>query len=166
MIFGVDTQANNASGSQTLVTLAGSAGGNSGQMPGQFTTLFSGDSYYESFFDTGSNGLFFSSSLTLCKSTSADPTLDEFYCPSSGVENFSATLQGQNGMSAPAAFSVAPADTLSGANTAFSNLAGTFPGGQDTHTFDWGLPFFYGKNVFTVIENATTSVGTGPYVAF
>jgi len=166
MIFGIDTQTNNKSGSQTVLTLAGSAGGaNSQTQPGQFVTVFNGSTLAESFFDTGSNGLFFNDgSLPTCTDPSGNnPGITMFYCPSS-IENFTATLQGQNGISASVAFSVAPTDTLSGANTAFSNLAGTFS--SSTETFDWGLPFFYGRTVYTAIESAVTSVGTGPYVAF
>ena len=32
--------------------------------------------------------------------------------------------------------------------------------------FDWGLPFFYGKTVFTAIEGKTAGSATGPYVAY
>jgi hypothetical protein len=162
MIFGVDTETNNKSGSQTVVTLAGSAGGSAGQAPGSFTTVFNGDSLIESFLDTGSNALFFNDgSLTIC----TESGLSDFYCPS-GTENLSATIEGQNGMSASVAFSVVAADTLSGADAAFSTLAGPYPDAQDTQTFDWGLPFYFGRTVYTVLESATTAVGTGPYVAF
>jgi hypothetical protein len=75
-------------------------------------------------------------------------------------------MEGQNGISANVSFSVAAADTLSGNDTAFVNLGGPYPNTQDTQTFDWGLPFYYGNTVYTVIESATTTVGTGPYVAF
>jgi hypothetical protein len=111
--------------------------------------------------DTGSNGLFFNSNLTIC----TESGLADFYCPSS-TENLNATIEGQNGMSASVAFSVVPADTLSGADAAFSALAGPYPDAQDTQTFDWGLPFYFGRTVYTVIEGATTAVGNGPYVAF
>ncbi len=33
-------------------------------------------------------------------------------------------------------------------------------------SFDWGLSFFYGKNMFTAIENMSTPGGTGPYFAY
>jgi hypothetical protein len=153
MIFGIDTQANNKSGSQFVLTVDGF---------GQFTTVFNGQSLTQSFLDTGSNGLYFNdSSLAQCTETK----LTQFYCPAS-TQALTAMLQGQNAMSASVSFSVAPADTL-GANdaslVAFATLAGTYP---TAGTFDWGLPFYYGRTVYTVLENATTSVGTGPYVAF
>jgi hypothetical protein len=33
-------------------------------------------------------------------------------------------------------------------------------------SFDWGLPFFYGRRVATAIQGYSTSAGTGPYIAF
>jgi hypothetical protein len=33
-------------------------------------------------------------------------------------------------------------------------------------TFDFGLPFFYGRNVFTAIEGKNTAGGLGPYFAY
>ena len=33
-------------------------------------------------------------------------------------------------------------------------------------SFDYGLPFFYGRNVFTAIEDASTPAGNGPYFGF
>jgi hypothetical protein len=32
--------------------------------------------------------------------------------------------------------------------------------------FDWGLPFHFGRNVFTAIEGKATPGGEGPFVAF
>ena len=32
--------------------------------------------------------------------------------------------------------------------------------------FDLGMPFFFGRNIFTAVENGTTSGGTGPYFAY
>jgi Protein of unknown function (DUF3443) len=162
MIFGIDTQTNNKSGSQTVLTLAGSAGGAAGQLPGELITVFNGSTLNQSFLDTGSNGLYFNdSSLPAC----TESGVSDFYCPSS-TENLTATLEGQSGMSTSITFSVAPADTLAAADVAFSNLAGPYPDTSDIDTFDWGLPFYFGRTVYTVMENATTTVGTGPYVAF
>jgi hypothetical protein len=155
MIFGIDTQSNNKSGSQTILTVA-----TSGMNAGGFTTAFNGQSFSESFMDTGSNGTFFDdSSITPCTASG----LTDFYCPAS-TESFDATLRGENGISVNAGFSVGDAQSLSGRDAALPLLAGTFPGSTDT--FDWGLPFYYGRTVYTAIENAATAAGTGPYVAF
>src|ERR1700722_13239366 len=118
----------------------------------------------QSFLDTGSNGLFFNDTgLTQC----TDSNLKQFYCPAN-PQAFSAMLQGQSGVSTNVACPVDSAATL-GANgptlVAFATLAGTFPTAVSTQTFDWGLPFYYGRTVYTAIENAATSVGMGPYVA-
>jgi len=32
--------------------------------------------------------------------------------------------------------------------------------------FLWGLPFFYGRSVYTVIGNSKIGTRTGPFVAF
>jgi hypothetical protein len=154
MTFGIDTQSNNASGSQAILTVDGY---------GAFTTAFNGQSLQRSFLDTGSNALFFDDSSIPTCSTSSD-----FFCPTSTVP-LNATLTGQNDISVPVDFNVANADTLFANATdqvAFVNLAGPYPMAAGTDTFDWGLPFYYGKTVFTAFDGGTTSVGTGPYVAF
>lgn len=155
LIFGVDTQSNNKSGgSQSVITLDNF---------GEFETSFSGEILSQSFLDTGSNGLYFNdSSLTACTATN----VTDFYCPAS-TQSLTAAVQGQNGVSVNVSFSVGDAQTLGASDptfVAFPTLAGPYPG--TTASFDWGLPFYYGRSVYTVIENRTTSVGTGPYVAF
>jgi hypothetical protein len=152
LIFGIDTQTNNASGSQTVLTL--DDGGN-------FITIFGGQTLSTSFIDSGTNGLFFNDSdIPQCSTDTG------FYCPTS-TESFSATLTGQNAVSATASFSVANPETISSDDptyTALPALAGTYS--SDTTTFDWGLPFFYGRPVYTAIQGYSTKVNTGPYVAF
>ena len=67
--------------------------------------------------------------------------------------------------SATVSFSIDNAVTLfSNANNAvMPTLSG--PSGDST-SFDWGLPFFFGRDVYIVIEGKTTSKGTGPYFGF
>jgi hypothetical protein len=152
MIFGIDTQANNASGKQTILTVDPNAG--------EFTTVFNGQSLTQSFLDTGSNGLYFNdTSVTQCTASG----LNGFYCPTS-PESLSAMLQGQNGVSDSVSFTIASAANLTANEAAVATLGGTYATSSDT--FDWGLPFYYGRTVYTAFQSGTTAVGTGPYVAF
>jgi len=68
-----------------------------------------------------------------------------------------------NGTTNTVNFSVANADNLFNNTAAFAynNLAG-----PNSNTFDFGLPFFFGRNVFTAIENQNTPAGPGPYFAY
>jgi hypothetical protein len=155
LIFGIDTQTNNASGKQTVLTVDPDYG--------EFTTVFDGATLDASFVDSGTNGLFFNdSNITACSSSD----FSGFYCPATS-QSFTATMQGANGVTATPAFTVDNAQTEATNNptyTALTGLAGTYTSATDT--FDWGLPFYYGRRVATGIENHTTTVGTGPYIAF
>jgi len=114
------------------------------------------------FFDSGSNGLFFNdSAIAECSDGSG------FYCPS-GTLSKSATNQGASGsVSGAVSFSIANADALFNTNdAAFDNLGGTFDGGNSYDGFDWGLPFFFGRNVYVGLAGASSPLGNGPYTAF
>jgi hypothetical protein len=163
IIFGIGTQTNNTLASATVIPLSAD--------DGSFTTQYKGSSLTESFFDTGSNGYFFNdSSITQCTDNSG------FYCPASTLSE-TATLVGSTGSpSVAVTFSVASESALlSGPVIAAApGLAGTL---SDTNSssglnaslaFDWGLPFFFGRNVYVAIDGAATTgtTVTGPYVAF
>ena len=149
LVFGIGTQANNALGSAAVFTVDGQ---------GNFTTVYQGQSYGGTFLDTGSNGIYFLDSRTT--GLPACPDNADFYCPAS-PQIFSATHRGVNATIGGVSFGVANADTLLGnlSFSVFSTLAGPNPGG-----FDWGLPFFLGRNVFTAIESQNTPAGFGPYL--
>ncbi len=156
LVFGIGTQSNNGLAGATVYTASPLTSQPPSPPPGNFTTTFNGPSM-TSFIDSGSNGYFFpDSSITVCSDNSG------FYCPSSTL-NLSATNQGVTAGSGTVDFSVANADSLfSNANdSAFGDLGGPAP--QD---FDWGLPFFYGRNVFTAIEGTNAPGGTAPYWAY
>ena len=154
LIFGIDTQSNNQSGTQTVLALQ-----TSGTNIGGVTTIYNGQTLSASFIDSGSNALYFNdSSITPCASSS----FAGFYCPVT-IGTYSATIQGANAVSAPVTFEVGDAETLPQSFAAFPALAGT---SSLTGSFDWGLPFFYNNRVATAIAGFTTSAGTGPYVAF
>jgi len=166
LIFGIDTQSNNSSGSETILGVD--------LIYGDFTTVFNAQTLSRSFLDSGTNGIFFDdSNLTQCPppAISTDPSFLGFYCPAS-AQSLTATLTGTNNTSIPETFTVDNAQTLVTDHPTFSvlpTLAGTWSGAANaatSDTFDWGLPFYYGRRVFTAIENQRTAVGTGPYVAF
>lgn len=154
LVFGIGTQSNNSLNGATVYTA------NPTNL--NFTTAFNGVSYAnEGFLDSGSNGYFFpDSNIAACPSTTG---ANGFYCPS-GTVNLSATNKGSNGASGTVNFSVADAESL------FSNDPNdaAYPdlGGPASGYFDWGLPFFYGRNVFTSIEGKTAPGGTPPYWAY
>lgn len=149
IVFGIGTESNNALGNATVYPLNAN---------GEFSTTFKGQSY-PAFVDSGSNGFFFLdqslTGLTVCANNSG------FYCPGS-TTNLSA-ITDSGSATANISFSVANADTLFSNQTAFvfNSLGGPNPG-----TFDWGLPFFFGRNVFNAIDGKSTPAGAGPYWAY
>ena len=159
LVFGIGTQSNNALGGTAVYTVDGN---------GFFSVSYKGVPYKKSFIDSGSNAYFFlDSSITGLPDCTTDTG---FYCPSS-PQNLSAINLGLNKTSGTVNFTVANAETLFAkpGDSVFGQLGGpsTFPGSGSTQDFfDWGLPFFYGRNVFTAIEGKSTPGGTGPYWAF
>jgi hypothetical protein len=160
LIFGIGTESNNALGSAQVYDVP-----DSGTNAGDFTTIFNNNSYPDSFVDSGSNGLFFLDSSTTGISTCSGQFSggSNWYCPSTSPDNLTASNQGTN-MSSPVqvSFSIENASNLfNTSNTAFSTLSGPQSG-----SFDWGLSFFFGRNVFTAIDTMSTPGGTGPYFAY
>ncbi|MGC1524330.1 MAG: DUF3443 domain-containing protein [Steroidobacteraceae bacterium] len=154
LIFGIDTETNNASGSETVLTVD--------PQFGYLTAAFNATSLNMSFIDSGSSGIFFTDTgIAQC----ADPSYSQYYCPTAPL-NLTVTLQGTNGMSGAVGFSVDSAESLQMNNPTFvalPTLAGTNP---IPGSFDFGLPFYYGRRVATALENNSTSLGAGPYVAY
>ena len=167
LYFGLGTQANNTFGSSyTVLPTNGSgyiktivaANNSAGIVAGTKTS---------SFIDSGSNGLYFDSTLTTCSGATY------FDCPDvSSPVTFTVTLAGATGSNNKSA-----TVTVSNPLTAFGNYYAAIPqlagdvGNSDM--FDWGLPFFYGRTVVLGINgksypngfgSATTYVG--PYFAF
>ena len=150
LIFGIGTQSDNALGSAKVYRTDTS---------GNFVTTFRNVAYNNSFLDTGSNGLYFLDASTVGIPACHDSP--DYYCPASTV-TYAATNTGVNGTSGQVSFSIANADSLfASPNAAFDDLGGDNPG-----SFDWGMPFFFGRNVFIGIEGQSSSGGVGPYWAY
>jgi hypothetical protein len=158
LIFGIGTQSNNQLNGAQVYDVP-----DSGSNAGGFTTIFNGNTYTSSFIDSGSNGFFFNdSSIPTCSSPN-----QYWFCPTTSPLSLSAQNQGTN-MTSPVSvsFSIENADNLfNTSNTAFSTLAGPY-GSTPPAEFDWGLSFFYGRNVFTAIDGMSTPGGPGPYFAY
>jgi hypothetical protein len=155
LVFGIGTQSNNGLGGATVYTAP----------EGSFTTSYNGQSYPGSFIDSGSNGYFFlDSSLTGLTSCANNSDEAGFYCSS---QNFTATNQGSNAASGAVKFSITSAATLfaNPGNFALGDLGGASSNSAPFY-FDWGLPFFFGQNVFVAIGGASTPGGAGPYWAY
>jgi hypothetical protein len=152
LILGIGTQTNNTPAAVTAFPTNG---------VGDFTTTFNGVALKNSFIDSGSNGLFFSAPVTLlpfCPAPNAG-----FYCPAS-TTSLTATNTGAGGLPTnQVSFQIGNLQNLlNSGNNVFSEVGGSgIPGG-----FDWGLPFFYGKNVFVGFEGRTSGLGTGPLWAY
>jgi hypothetical protein len=160
LIFGIDTQSDNASGTETVLTVDDNA---------ELIVNFNGQTLASSFIDSGSNGIFFAdASISLCTAPPNDPTsqIVNFYCPASTL-TLPITIQGMNGtMTNNLTFGVGNTETMLNSNfDAYPQLAGTLPAGN-AGTFDYGLPFFYGRRVAVAVQGAMTTAGTGPYIAF
>jgi hypothetical protein len=149
IVFGIGTQADNALGTAKVLSLDGD---------GNFSTIYGGQTIASTYIDSGTNGNFFldaaATGLPLCAVSS------DFYCPRS-LQTLSATNRGINGLTTSVAFTAGDVDALEASVNAAAEVTGPNPGG-----FAWGLPFFYGRAVFTAIEGQPTPGGTGPYVAY
>jgi hypothetical protein len=166
LVFGIGTQTNNALGSATVLPMCNGSGAScmigASALYGTVTANWNGNQYLESYLDSGSNANFFpTTSIPSCLSPNQG-----FLCPTSTTAE-SATLTGTNGMTASADFSAANADSLfaenNSMNFAFSNLAGSnYSSSLPNESVDFGLSFFYGRNVFTGFENNAN----GPYFAY
>jgi uncharacterized protein DUF3443 len=160
LIFGIGTQTNNALGSATVLTTDDT---------GAITALYKGQTLNGSFIDSGSNGLFFpDSTLAKCGTSGGAAS---FYCVSP-TQSLSATTEGLNGNMAVVAFSIGDLNAVSNTIFAISDVGGptTSISGLGSAYFDFGVPFFYGRTVFTGMD---TNPGAGlqttsqaPFVAY
>ncbi|MEO5671684.1 MAG: DUF3443 domain-containing protein [Ramlibacter sp.] len=147
LVFGIGTQTNNQLGSETVYTA---------NSRGNFTTRYKGNVFTESFIDSGSNGNFFDDpAIPQCSGGSG------FYCPETPLSRAAVTVS-STGVSGTVSFVVESVRNLRGDAVA-AHIGGTM---EDASAFDWGLPFFFGRNVFVAFSGATTPKGTGPFWAY
>jgi hypothetical protein len=155
LITGIDTQSNNQLGAATVYATDAS---------GHFSTTYRGNTLTASFIDSGSNVLYFTdSSITRC------PISTLFYCPPAPVTLSAVNTSTVNGASAAINFTIeaVPWDTNPTSNVIAVSLAAQLAYPGHTQSFDWGLPFFFGRTVAIGIDGRTTaSHGSGPFWAW
>lgn len=166
LVFGIGTRDNNGLEQATVIPLDAS-----GFLRTKYPT---NGSSVTAFIDSGSNAMYFLNSATTHIPTCVSvlhPSMSAFYCPTSR-QSLSARIEDTSGLAAVNVnFSVGNAMTLAADNSAFDYLAGPSSApdlGTDFPStyFDWGLPFYFGRNVFTSIEGQVIAGHTGPFVAF
>lgn len=167
MIFGVGTQSNNGLGSATIFNLDSN---------GYLATKYGLATLHTAFIDSGSNAYYFPDNNL--SNSAACTTNAGFWCPSAdqalsaaivnpinnATKNVSFTITNADNLFKSAKSVIAATSGLGGDSKLFGDGTGGTINGSDA--FDWGLPFYYGKTVFVVIEGKNTASGMGPFFAF
>jgi hypothetical protein len=153
--FGINTQPNNDIRSAMVFAI---------DTQDFFTTVFSDRPLTKSFIDSGSNELVFPNltGIHVCSDGNS-------YCPSQPMM-LSATDSGADTVGSvtvnfqldnyEADIANNPADSAFGYIGGGANQSAPCQGGHGACSFDWGLPFFFGRRVFTSID--TQSVANEP----
>jgi hypothetical protein len=166
LVFGIGTQKNNQI---PLTAKMYSVDANTASLTYLFlTTTVGATTYTDSYIDSGSNALFFDDASVAQGCQSSAGSSGGWYCPPTVLRRTAtitgATVAGLPGNSGSVDYSVANADALfSASSVAFADLAGSVM--QGSSTFVWGLPFFFGRTVFTSIWGQALSPN-GPWNAF
>lgn len=161
LVFGIGTQANNQIPPSARMIFVDANPASASYL--YFKTVSGTTSYPDSYIDSGSNALFFDDAALPMGCQSSTASASGWYCPPAVLRR-TATVTDAFGTTASADYALASADVLFGSSSvAFADLAGS--AGQGANTFVWGLPFFYGRSVFTSIWGQALSPN-GPWNAF
>ncbi|MFM0011313.1 DUF3443 domain-containing protein [Paraburkholderia sediminicola] len=149
LVFGIGTQSNNALPSNVNVLALDEYG--------EFTTQYQGQVFSWSAIDSGTNGYAFQDDSI--------PTTSGWYTPLNAL-NLAATMESTNGKGMPVnmPFTIDNAIRVSANGYAAYDNVGWYHSGSKM--FMWGLPFFYGRSVYTTVGNGTIGKQNGPFVAF
>ncbi len=165
--FGIGTQADNTLAAANVLPVTTSS---SRLGPGVLTVAYTAggtaEQLTQSFLDSGSSDYFFiDTSLNPC--TESD--LIALYCPTSPMQ-LSPVLTATNGATASGAFTLySPLNVADSSNVAPGlgiNPTLVTPPLPFANSFDFGMPFFFGRTVYTAIEGRAAGSVQGPYFAF
>lgn len=171
LVFGIGTEGNNGLGGAIVLYADPDYG--------DVKTSFNGQTLPYSYFDSGSNAYFFhDTSITSGSGCSDAPTGTTYtwFCPDTEMTLDTTNTSYQGSVTSSVPIKLADAFMLFKdfqGNTAFDDIGAESgdqssycPDGSSDCAFDFGLPFFLGRNVFVAIANKNTSAGMGPYFAY
>ncbi|MFC0695830.1 DUF3443 family protein [Paraburkholderia humisilvae] len=151
LIFGVGTRSNNALTANAKILAVTDQG--------TLTTLYANRSV-TGIVDSGTNGLLF-------RDTSIPTGVNDWYAPQNTL-SLAATMMSTIGLQAAVPFSIANADRLFTIGYAAHDNLGALS--LSSNMFVWGLPFYFGRSVYTVLSGAQAATETGlkagPFIAF
>ena len=132
---------------------------------GYVSMTMGGEVYTESFFDSGTNGNGFTDKTGMSKCSAS---AFSFFCPTvakTDVVTMNNQKPGAAGQITSLTINTGNANQLivSG-NNAYNNMSFDFSSWNKS--VNLGLPSFYGRNIFTGIENTSSDYGNGRYFAF
>jgi len=152
LYFGVGTQTDNQmTGATVLATDPATL---------SETATYNGASFPDSFIDSGSN--FFVLNDPSIPACPAGGGFSEFYCPASTL-SLTASLAALNGAALSEPFSVGNTQQLFSSNATFSAFDDIAATGALSGSIDFGLPFFYGKQIGVVNEGQSGLGQSGPF---
>jgi hypothetical protein len=155
VIFGIETQSDNALPPTSLTVLGADANGD-------FTATYNGGAtVLPALIDSGTDSYAFNDpTIAVC----ASGPFVGYYCPAVAPLSVSTvnTGVGANNASSTIDFAIADPNTFVAGAAAFIDLGG---GGGATN-FTWGMPFFYGKTIYIGIDQRAAGVYTGPFYAY
>jgi hypothetical protein len=170
LILGLNSAANNTVPANATKVVLGVDYVNNPDAYLNVSTLYNGTTYAASYLDTGTNGLFFTdNSVPRCQGAT-------WYCPKSTLSVGAVISDGDNPTMnrVSVTFQIGNAEGLfATSNTAFGDAAGAIPAstqvGSKTSTaaksFAWGMPFFYGRQVYLAIWQQPGAL-TAPWYAW
>jgi Protein of unknown function (DUF3443) len=155
LIFGIATQTNNGLPATGLTVLGTDASGDFK------ATYYTSTTVLPALIDSGTDSYAFNDpALAVCSLGS----FVGYYCPVGAPLARSAINSGvgANNASSTVDFAIEDPTTFVANATAFTGLAG----GPGSSHFFWGMPFFYGRQVYVGIEARVAGTYTGPYYAY
>jgi hypothetical protein len=155
LIFGLSTQSDNMLPAIGLTVLGADANGD-------FSAAYNGSStMLPALIDSGTDSYAFNDpTIAVC----ASGAFVGYYCPAVAPLSLFAvnTGSGANNGSSTVNFAIADPNSFVPGAAAFTELGG---GGGST-SFTWGMPFFYGRQVYIGFDQRSAATYAGPFYAY